>query len=349
MDRVILLGNGFNISLREFVSDENVKEQIEAIIKLWNEFDKLVENNKEFIEKILEDLNKSFYILSIIKPFYENGELKNCLDKLKEQFHSEFIDRLWDIVFEFIKQENNNFYRELANYFHIDLFPKINPYKKISEKGNIDIYTTNYDGIAEILFGYDAKEEQGYNKIKLRDMFRGCDGYPTYVCFSEDGYREDLNEPKLLHLHGSYKFYVYDFFPYWSYKEIKVSRDYLENFVKENKTHLEPIIILNAPKFKEKQIKNFHILNTYLKVFEENIKKTNTLVVWGQSLENDPHIKKIIDENFINNRDEERKIIIIDVNENHVLKKESKIPNLEIEFINPKERNFINIIEYILS
>lgn len=42
----ILIGNGFNYSLRDYIDDENIKSQVNDIISLWNQFDELIKSNK---------------------------------------------------------------------------------------------------------------------------------------------------------------------------------------------------------------------------------------------------------------------------------------------------------------
>ncbi|RUM58189.1 MAG: hypothetical protein DSY60_02530, partial [Persephonella sp.] len=139
------------------------------------------------------------------------------------------------------------------------------------------------------------------------------------------------------------KFFVYNT------EEIKIKNTNFKKFIDENESILEPILILNAPSLKEKQIKNFSLLKTYLYAFEKDLKKSNVLIIWGQSLENDPHIKEIIERKFINNNEIiDKKLIIIDINENHYFLSNTD-RRISIEFINPQEKGFIEILREILN
>ncbi len=341
--KTILIGNGFNHHFKSYIDNDELKNEIDHITSLWNKFDNLVENNGASIEEIIENLYRAFAFLSSVKPFREN-EYKECIDLLREKFYIEFIDMLHDIAYEFAKQQLEGFYGQLKSYLCENIFDNFVPCEIIKNK-KINVYTTNYDGIAEMILGHDGKNFQ------LPDGFRH-DG--NYVCFNKEAFDEDLKGCKLFHLHGSYKFYkLFEYEDYRFAKEIKFkfeNSDSLNEF-ENNKQNLEPIIILNAVNLKEKQIKNYFSLSMYLSAFEKDLKKSDTLIIWGQSLKNDPHLKDRIKKYYTTNNEynEKKRIIIIDTNENHTLKEELNDNEVDIKVIQPNNRDFIDILKMILN
>ncbi|QTA38509.1 SIR2 family protein [Thermosipho ferrireducens] len=337
IENVFLLGNGFNYSIRDFIEDKNLKNEINKIINLWEEFAQFfseIKNMDEYEslsdENIIDIIHKSISLLGLL-PLINNKNLEKCLEKIKTEFFNKINDKLLNIVEKFVEIEESGIYKQIANFYHNHT--EYNFYKFI-EENKISIYTTNYDGIAEIIFAYD-KDEISENKIKLRDMFGYGDYY--YNAFDFNNYFRDENESKLLHLHGSYKFFSYQ----GDFIKIKKEGWY---FYRKNKDMLSPILIFNAPGLKEKQIKNFSVLSVYFKSFERELTKAKNLIIWGQSLKNDPHIEKIIKELFIkNNEIRERNLIIIDKENIHKIQKhwENKTPI----FINPQ--SFENLEDLI--
>ena len=333
----ILIGNGFNYSLRDYIYDEDIKSQVNGIISLWNQFDELIKSNEKFIERIIEDLHRSFTLLSLLKPIEENEELSFCIQKIKEKFNNSFIKNLWEIVLKFVEQENKGFYKDLTSFLYNNDLNEFNPCEYIKRKG-ISIYTTNYDGIAEITLGYDGRS------ISLPDGFRLCPSNSAdFVCFNENEFNEDSISSKLFHLHGSYKFFVYNTFTSYTHQEIKVRSSRL-SFIEQNQSNLEPILVLNAPRLKRKQIKKYMCLTNYLRTFKRDLHNSDTLIVWGQSLTNDPHIEELITETFSGNNG--KKIVIIDTNSNHTL---TDIGDINIELINPEQIDFISILKGIFN
>lgn len=282
-------------------------------------------------------MHRSFTLLSLLKPIEENEELSGCIEKLKEKFNNSFIENLWEIVLKFVEQEKNGFYKSLTSFLYNNDLREFNPCKHIKRK-KISIYTTNYDGIAEIILGYDGES------ISLPDGFRLCPSSSAdFVCFNENEFNEDSISSKLFHLHGSYKFFVYSTYTSYMHREIKVRSSHL-SFIEQNQSNLEPILVLNAPKLKRKQIKKYLCLEKYLHTFEKDLHGSDTLIVWGQSLINDPHIKGFITKIFSGNNGKE--VIVVDTNSNHALK---NIDGININFINPKKEDFISILKRIFD
>jgi len=292
MSRVLLLGNGFNNSLLNFVDDLQLNGYIRQVIGLWHALDERLGEN--FSELDLEKVYEAFDVLRMLKFLEKNKVYDSCFSALQNAVDSELANAIWDIVENFVELEINGFYIRLANYLNNELFEEFLPVQLAIDSG-ICIYTTNYDGIAEIVLAYDPNEEDERKRIKLPDMFGWC--HEKYNCFSQSSFVRDYERSKLLHLHGSYKFYYYDRL------SVKLKRDYINEF----RDFEEPIIILNAPSLKKRQIMRYPVLDAYFYSFQLDLKRFNSLVIWGQSLRTDPHILEAIRKSLNDKRKEVEK------------------------------------------
>ncbi|GEM_PF-4505671 len=350
MSSVLLLGNGFNNSLQNFIEDERLREDIQQVIELWHALDERLGEN--FSESDLERVYEAFDVLRMLKFFEKNEVYKSCFNELQNAVDSELANTIWDIVEGFVNLETNGFYIRLADYLNRSLFRIFLPFQAVNNN-KVCIYTTNYDGIAEIVLAYDPNEEDERRRIKLPDMFGWC--HEKYNCFSQSNFIRDYEEPKLLHLHGSYKFY------YYNRLSIKLKRSYINEF----KQFEEPIIILNAPRLKERQIMRYPVLDAYFSSFQFDLKRYNKLVIWGQSLRSDPHILETIKKSLGEKKKEVEKkkdrfefeIVIINLEdelENIVRSIKQKLGNglsrkIKFNQISANERTFINLLREALN
>lgn len=355
IENVLLLGNGFNYTILNFIKDDILRKEVSDIINLWNKFNdffgeirKIEKFENWSDESIIDIVDGSIKILRRL-PHLENEDLKECLENIENTFFEEINNKLLDFVEKFIKAEIEDIYKRILSFYnnHIDC----NLYDFIV-KNKMSVYTTNYDGIAEVILAYDKNGVNNGNKIKLRDMFGklkndGCNVYNDEFedfcnVFDPDNYFRDENESKLIHLHGSYKYFLYsntsDCF-------VKIKSDGW-NFYEKNKNKLTPIIVFGAKNYKEKQINNFQILVSYFESFKNEIRNAKNIIIWGQSLENDPHIEKAIKKFFIDmnyNKNESKNIILVDVNSEHKVKELLEGNKLYFYHINPN--NFSNLKE----
>lgn len=82
------------------------------------------------------------------------------------------------------------------------------------------------------------------------------------------------------------------------------------------------------------------LLSVYFRAFREELKNAKNLIIWGQSLKNDPHIEEDIKRKFcIRNYFIKRNIIIVDTNEQHKIRDLCKGKDINIKFINPNDFN----------
>jgi len=190
---IMLVGNGFNYTLKNFLLNSELKDELDNVINLWEEFTELfndIRTDNAFKnlsnEQIIEIIYNSISLIETL-PFIDEETHKRCLNEISEKINEGIRNKLFKIIDNFIEIEENDVYIRLANYYHREV--DLNIYEKIMEK-NFSIYTTNYDGFTEIIFAYD-KNEADYNRIKLRDMFRGCNS-ENYNCFSFDGFEDTV-------------------------------------------------------------------------------------------------------------------------------------------------------------
>ena len=316
---VWLLGNGFNFAVNSFLSDDSISDDIKKIIRLWDTFTKLFKDIRSKLgcsndEEAIQYIYTGIDIIKSIKPWAKIHTTNNFLDcvKLIETFIRDNIDQaLYNIILDFIKSECNGIYKKLVSYLY-ENDPNI---WNILDEANSVFFTTNYDGIGEMILAYDPHGEQ--HKIKYPDFFsyETClsKEYGKFVCFNSSMEASNF----LLHLHGSYKFFEY------KSQLIKLAHQGCEELLKVFKNgeikilqEYAPIIVFNAPNLKRSIITRNVILNFYFQLFRRELAGyNNVLIIWGQSLKNDPHLADVILTNF----DSLYKIIVIVPNPNQVI------------------------------
>lgn len=315
---VWLLGNGFNFAVNSFLHDDLLSDEIKKIINLWNTFSELFEDIRQKMgcsndEEAIQYIYSAIDIIKSIKPWAKmqtKNDFLNCID-LVETFIRDNIDlALYNIILEFIKSECNGTYKKIVSY----LYENDSNIWNILDGTNSVFFTTNYDGIGEMILAYDPHGKP--HKIKYPDFFlyETCQftEYKKYVCF--DPSMEVSNF--FLHLHGSYKFFEYrgqliklahngceELLTLYKKGEIKMLQEYA------------PIIVFNAPSLKRQIITLNAILNFYFQCLKKELGNDSVLIIWGQSLKNDPHLVDIIYKNF----DSLYKIVVILPNPNDVL------------------------------
>lgn len=317
---VLLLGNGFNQCLKEYLKDDgNIKleKYFEDIVNLWNKFSHLMENeelknnlcNIFKVERInsVEEVIHYIYIsmdflrlvskLSVIEGSKKGEE---CLSRLSDNIKQNIYSKLSELVIDFWKQEIDGFYSSL-----IKVKKNLRLENKIKEFADsiVNIYTTNYDGVADTIFNFN----QG-NEYLFKDYFCGKNKKENYVYFCPENIEYNDENKKLIHLHGSYKFFK--FFikekkeeyiikiktkKYENIEETKIN--YPEEFIKKNE--LAPIIVLDAKIKKKEIIENNALLREYFRLFENDLKTAKNLIIWGSSLTNDSHIENAIEDYFL--------------------------------------------------
>lgn len=322
---VVIVGNGFNSMLKEFIKIEydskidlfnkftedeidDLCSEINDITGLWERFDDFFE---ELIEEYRYTSEELIKMIHLVLEFLTNidmisklvPDMDDNIEKFKEGLNSCIARRIFEISEEFRSFELNDGYSRIAQ-----IFPEFGKeVMAILKENNIKksyFVTTNYDGILDtllcaggnFLFADGFGNDQNSNKV-----------YREYN-FKKDHLR--------VHLHGSYRFF---------YNGFQVNK------LSKGTKNENPVMIFNQPRYKKKQIMNYDILREYYRELENRLNDSNKVIIIGNSLRCEPHIKKLILTKF---NKKENEIVIFDQNPQRV----------ENELLNRKHNFKTNII-----
>ncbi|UHG93304.1 SIR2 family protein [Spirosoma oryzicola] len=291
-----IIGNGFNFLVRDIVlafptnllptnlktSKDDLANAISAITSLWRRFEELFYELKDKNPRLNdEELIRMIY--SVIDFFssieaFQKALPHETIESIKEVFDFLLIDRIRDIAEEFRQHENSEGYKDLKR-----LFPFFGDhFKSILERNNIkdcDFFTTNYDGILDTLLTRSTRD-LGYLTV---DGFGNNKDYPLYLRLYDDTLQN--NHIRCIHLHGSYRFE-------------KKNGETLKTRNDNNKANSDPVIIFNNPLFKEQLIRRDPVLNHYYNFMSSSLEEADKLIIIGNSMQNEPHLKSLIQRKF---------------------------------------------------
>ena len=326
-----IIGNGLNkaLSSNKFLNDE-LRSSLVGIGNLWEQFDPLLNDFRRFFqtklgrrlsdEEVLEALTESLSVLEINagKLGLKDG-CKDCFATYAKELDSEIFRKLVNISMQFLELEKRDFYTSLSRSPFIAEF-KDSWHNRLKKK-DIAIFTINYDGVVDTIFGRNAS-----GRFVMRDFFRSCsqetierlnktcDHFANHVsslgredwrgigyCFSVDGLLDASDfRNVLLHLHGSYK-YWHNMRLRMNVKLDKRAINAFQECFSSDKLEWLPMIVFGPPNSKERLISRNTVLEAQWSYFTETIKKaeqategTVKLVVWGTKLSADPHIKSLL-------------------------------------------------------
>lgn len=286
MKTILLIGNGFNYMIESWInnlsedfisnkigeSKSEIIQKINEITKLWQKFNDIFEEIRHKNPK-LNDEELIRIIYSVIDLFSTMSGLEKIMGQqkllqLKSLFDSLLLDKIKDIALEFKNHHESVGYKNIKK-----LFPDFGKnFNKIITENKVDylhIYTTNYDGILDTLL---TDEPRGFI---FHDGF-GSISSNRFLGF----YDYNINFTKTIcHIHGSY---LYE-------KNFGVTYK-----LKENLQNIDPVMIFNNPDFKEDIIKKDTVLLEYYKLLENDLKNADQLIIFGNSMVNEPHLKNII-------------------------------------------------------
>lgn len=305
MATAMVVGNGFNLLLKgiinssiedhaiwvlkpcpSFVKEKEKKEkekkekvvkEIEEISRLWSEYDtifKMVKDNSnqklndEEVIRLIHTSLDVFSVLDIFKKILTKDQIK----EMKSIFEILMWDKIKDVSKKFMNLHEKNFYSEISIMFP-NFGKKFDEILSNKKDNPIHIYTTNYDGILDTLLIKDYR----FNFV---DGF-GEDGDIDFLSIDAPKINES---PKLLaHIHGSY---LYE-------KQNNISK-------KQRRCTLNnhPIIVFDNPDTKKFIIKNDNILSAYYKQLRDDLSSFDKLIIFGNSMQNEPHLKEIIKAHF---------------------------------------------------
>jgi len=289
----MLIGNGFNnlvaniirLTPDEWLNSRTLRDNKQAtadniisITKLWEEFDIVFkEMAKEMNALSHEELIKMIYavinLFSSLEGFAE-ALGKDKIEEIRNLFSKFLIDKIIGIAERFKEHENIDEYKSLKKYlptFAIEIDKHIS-----SNKGtSLNIYTTNYDGVLDTLLTKPRTEE-------LKHGFIGADGFTKLISNNHLGFvahHLDNKPITLLHLDGSYKF----------------TKKYGTTYkIRGLATNYEPVMVFNNPDMKESIVRSDNVLSYYFDKLKEDLSKSDRLVIIGNSMRTEPHIKKLI-------------------------------------------------------
>ena len=301
----ILIGNGFNhyvmkIAREADIEDDIIKE-LDNVINLWRSFDELVSTLEEklrpkfreyFLYSSLDGEDILFLIyeildfINLLSSSQKSEEVQSCLSSLRNIIGEEIYAKIYDAVNKFLRQELSGFYRDLLSSFKEK---GLLDNASLLEELPINIFTTNYEGIIDILLSP--------NGFWLGDGFGYCPYFEDrlLLCFNPD-FSDSHN---LYHIHGSYKFFegrdqVYKLRTSSfekkkeGSKQIESNLESLMSFIKNK--HLKPLLVYSSFKEKLKLIRKNPVLSYYYNFYIHSISKNKKLALFGISLSNDKHL-----------------------------------------------------------
>lgn len=328
MKRSILVGNGFLFHLEHLVSnyeyDSNLVNDIISTRNLFWRFKNLendlndILSRNDSIENILSLLNDLFFWYHKLDSFPISQE---CYNELRDNVKKIIDDNIVPIIQEFERSEKTHTYSKLWSL--VKQF-KIGE-SLTNHQDEIGVFTTNYDGyIDQILRKGDFDENDKLKGFVLKDGFAGGDNYHKTL------YKPHINHSKIIHhLHSSYKFG-------WNNGVIIKTPS--------NQSNTDPLVILSDPNQKLTNIRMNSVLSTYWENFIYWINSSEELVIYGNSLQSDPHIVDVI----IRYSTNIKTIYVIEKDLNGFDEVKSRLNEVEdklifIESINIGWSDFINI------
>ena len=328
MKTTMIIGNGFNNMVAgiirqipdEWITSKTLKENkiatadnIMSITKLWEEFDVVFnELAKEMNNFNHEELIKMIY--SVINLFSSlNGFTevigKDKIDEIRALFGSFLVDKIVVIASKFREHENIDEYKSMKKYLS-NFATSVLDHISTDPNNRLNIYTTNYDGVLDTLMTVPRTENRN-------NGFIGADGFTNPVTQQLLGFvAPHLDNKKicLLHLHGSYKF----------------TKNYGETFkLRGGAINNEPVMVFNNPNMKESIIRRDNVLSYYFDKLREDLINTDRLVIIGNSMKAEPHIKNLF-QLYLNKSAE---VVVCSRNPNEIsqeIKQYIKRPALEI-------------------
>ncbi|GAA4494887.1 hypothetical protein GCM10023172_05760 [Hymenobacter ginsengisoli] len=298
MSIAFIVGNGFNylvediirkiptrdLTAKQILTKRETADSIRAITALWKKFDDAFKAfHEHFAEKGIkisdEDLIRLIYtVINLFSSMdgFEKILPKEDIAKLNTVFSGFLLNKIREIAKEFQEHENSAAYGRVRTYFP-NLTTELEQMIRDKNLSKVSIFTTNYDGILDTLTTWPR------GGFMFSDGFAKSGPLSTLEMVPEYTHGNKLI---LAHLHGSYKFSKI-------YGRTYKKRDGFDNE--------EPVMVFNNPKMKEEIVRNDNVLSEYFDLLGTCLSKYDNLVILGNSMEAEPHIKKLIARNFNRN------------------------------------------------
>ena len=296
---VFIIGNGFNNIIADIVKNtpaanlpnnvaytqESTVENILQITKLWEKFDRdfdqlVKDTNQSNHEELIETVYAVINFFSSLERFRDTIGVEK-IKEIKGLFDNFLVEKIIAIARDFREHENLSEYKSLKSYF--PALPGFISNLFESDKNRfVNIYTTNYDGVLDTIISkpFDRKEQ--------KSGFQGVDGFTRFNTFSNvllDFVNEhmDLKQLLVLHLHGSYKFTKY------GGVTCKIKGLHENN---------QPVMVFNQKRIKGQIVRADNVLSAYFERLRSDVKDANRLVILGNSMKTENHIKDMLKANL---------------------------------------------------
>jgi len=333
---ILLVGDGFNHFVAGCCPDSPVANAINATSGLWGHFqttlDDLVRGAPTLIvDDVADHRRNTERSAQLLYDMIEFAEGMVALDRSKDlqsamsltcgtvcrrSLDSQMQDTLFRVVREFIKDETDGLYGDLLR---VNMTGRAGLQELVAlQAHDLAAYTTNYDGISDMVLGFDTGQN-GQGRFQLTDGF-------GFLPDTDEGvfFREDLGEwtqqwGTRAHLHGSYKFLTQSI-PGHGTQCRKLNRQDFADFDSLSREG-QPVVVFDAPDRKLSRIARFRVLREYLNSFEWHLGHAQNLILFGISLENDAHLVERIQSLWLRQhaRPASRKLRIIDLAPGDVL------------------------------
>jgi hypothetical protein len=317
---VFIIGNGLNFLVKHIIDEMPIRDlearrvlrrnalssNLGEITVLWKKFDKVFEELRQhFIDKgnRISDEELIKLISSVINFFsnligFQKVISEEDIAKLRNVFDDFLLRQIVDIANEFRAHESKGAYGSIREYF-AKFQAEFDNIVSRHEVKKVYMFTTNYDGIFDVIL---SKQPTGFIAV---------DGFTTIEPTSTDESEARVSskllkfQPKILqdkkyilcHLHGSYKFIKY------------FGKTYK---IRGQHPNTRPVIVFNRPEAKGYIVSNDNVLSEYMRLLTQSLQspETKRLVILGNSMEAEPHIKEVIRDNF-SSKPGKKEIIIV--------------------------------------
>lgn len=319
---VFLIGNGYNLFLRDYYRERDIdlSQAIERTCSLWNSFANALsplvgqtpppvareirdnDLNSEQTAQLLYDMldfATGMQAFTSDTSLRKSVEVPGCTGVCVNSLESLLDSTLYNTIHQFVDDETQGIYGRLFSAASPgDLQGLQRLFSSISNRTSL--FTTNYDGLFDITLGFEGFQQER-NEFTYKDGFGSIDDLPGLYFPSPNSACDNLEHGLRAHLHGSYNFIqerTTDGFRMC--RKIR-RREYgvLDRLL----SAAVPVLVFDAPSRKRTRIDRFPVLMTYYAAFEHSLLHASTLVIFGQSLANDPHLSATIWSNWIDSHD----------------------------------------------
>lgn len=325
MKRSILVGNGFLFHLEHLVRnygyDSNLIDEIKdaqnlfgKFIEIENDLKKILQTDNS-IENILSRLDDLFYWYhkSVSIPISSD-----CYNELNQRIKEIIDDKIVPIVRSFENHEKQGTYGKI--WKEVEEYSIGESIEKSTDE--IGVFTTNYDGYIDQILrkSSPSTDESGF---VFKDGFAGNKSHPLRL------FDLNLKSKKIIHhIHSSYKFG-------WSDGEVIK--------VRSGEHNSDPHVLFSDSNKKLIHIRMNYVLSTYWENFIYWINSSEELVIYGNSLQSDPHIVDVI----IRYSTKIKTIYVIEKDLNGFDKVKSRLKEVEnkLSFINSNDIGWSDFID----